>query len=260
MIRYGFQVLGAIVVIGVGFVAARWLGHMVDRQLRTGTMEPPMRILLVRIMKVVVLLMAALVALDRLGFQIAPLVAGLGVAGISVGFALQCVLSNVVAGLTIILTKPFRVGQYIKVAGAEGEVIHVDLSATRLAHADRSEVVVPNRKIVGEILHNFGMIRQLKIDVGVNNPADVTRALEAVKHVLSQHPRVLREPAAAFRVSSVVDGDIRVTLGPWVAGADAIAVEPELYLALIEEFRARQTDMALAREPRLVNGQALSRA
>jgi small conductance mechanosensitive channel len=151
-----------------------------------------------------------------------------------------------------------RVGEYIKVVGVEGEVIHIDLPTTVLVHADRSRVVVPNRKIVGEILHNFGMIRQLKIGLGVANPADVARALEAVQQVLARHPRILREPAPVFGVSSVVDGGIRVNVGPWVAGADAGAVEAELYLALIEEFRARDIDMGVRRELRLVNGSAVA--
>ena len=254
-IRYGFQVLGALVILIAGIIVAKWLGSLTNRRLQKRTMEPPMRALLVRVVRVVVLIMAALVALDRLGFQIAPLVAGLGVAGIGVGFALQGVLSNIVAGLTIIFTKPFRVGEYIKVAGVEGAVAHIDLPSTVLTHADFSRVIVPNRKIVGEIVHNFGMIRQLKVGVGVANPADVPRALEAVKDVLGRHSRVLKEPAAAFGVSSVGgDHGIRVNVGPWVAGADVGLVEAELYGALIEEFRARQIDMGLYRELRLVNG------
>jgi small conductance mechanosensitive channel len=254
VVRYGFQVLGALVILAVGFILARWVGGVTDRRLRKGTMEPPMRILLVRIVRVAVLVMAALVAVDRLGFQIAPLVAGIGVAGIGVGFALQGVLGNVFAGLTIIVTKPFRVGEYIKVAGVEGEVLHVDLSSTLLAHADRSRVVVPNRKIVGEILHNFGTIRQLKIGVGVASPADVPRALEAVQAVLGRYPNVLADPAPVFGVSAVGEGGIRINVGPWTTGARALAVEAELYLALIEEFRSREIDMAMARELRLVNG------
>jgi small conductance mechanosensitive channel len=221
-------------------------------------MEPPMRLLIARVVRVLVLIMAALVALDRLGFQIAPLVAGLGVAGIGVGFALQGVLSNLVAGLTIIFTKPFRVGEYIKVAGVEGEVVHIDLPSTVLLHADRSRVIVPNRKIVGEILHNFSTIRQLKVGVGVANPADVTRALQAVHTVLGRQPRLLKDPTPVVAVSSVVEGGIRVNVGPWVAGADAGLVEAELYLALIEEFRGRDIDMGVRREVRLVNGVALA--
>jgi small conductance mechanosensitive channel len=256
VIRYGFQVLGALIILAAGFLVARWIGAAMDRRLRRRAMEPPMRLLMGRVVRVIVLLMAAMVALDRLGFQIAPLVAGLGVAGLGVGFALQGVLSNIVAGLTIIFTKPFRVGEYVKVAGVEGEVIAIDLPSTVLMHADLSRVIVPNRKIVGEILHNFGTIRQLKVGVGVANSADVLRALEAVQQVVARHPRVLREPAPISGVGSVVDGGIRINVGPWVAGGDAGAVEAELYLALIEEFRARDIDMGVRRELRLVNGAA----
>ena len=109
-VRYGLQVLGAIVVLVVGLIAGRWLGGVVDQRLQGRAMEPPMRVLLVRVLRIVVMLFAVLVALDQVGFQVAPLVAGLGVAGIGLGFALQGVLSNMVAGLTIIFTKPFRVG------------------------------------------------------------------------------------------------------------------------------------------------------
>jgi len=115
-----------------------------------------MRKLIVRVVRMVVLLFAVVVALDKFGFQIAPLVAGIGVAGLGIGFALQGVLGNMVAGLTIIFTKPFRVGEYIEIVGVHGDVAAIELFSTTLVHTDRSRIIVPNRKIVGEILHNFG--------------------------------------------------------------------------------------------------------
>jgi small conductance mechanosensitive channel len=255
VIRYGFQVLGALVIMVVGFLVARWVGALIDRQLRRGSLEPPMRILLVRVVRVAVLVMAAMVALDRLGFQIAPFVAGLGVAGLGVGLAFQGVLSNLVAGLTIIFTKPFRVGEYIEVAGVQGEVIQVDLPSTVLMHADHSRVIVPNRKIVGEILHNYGVIRQLKISVNVVGTADVSAALSAAEDVLSRHSRVLKDPAPAVGVSAVGDAGIRINVGPWVSTADAGGVEGQLYQTLIEEFRARSISMGVPRrEIRVLNG------
>jgi small conductance mechanosensitive channel len=260
VIRYGFQVLGAIVILLAGFVGARWIGAVADHRLRRGTMEPPMRILIVRVVRILVLTVAVMVALDKFGFQIAPLVAGIGVAGLGLGIAMQGVLSNVFAGLTIIVTKPFRVGEYIKVAGVEGAVIHIDLPSTLLMHADMSKIVVPNRKIVGEILHNFGTIRQLTIGVGVANPADVTRALDAVRAVVGRNPRVLKEPMPVFGVSAVGEAGIRINVGPWVAGAEVGLVEADLYLALIEEFRARDIDMGTRRELRVVNGAAAAAA
>ena len=118
LVRYGFQVLGALVILVVGFLVARWLAKMADRRFQKQQMEPPMRLLMVRVIKILVLIMAFVVALDKFGFSIAPLVAGIGVAGLGVGFALQGVLGNLMAGLTIILTKPFRVGEYIELPSA----------------------------------------------------------------------------------------------------------------------------------------------
>jgi small conductance mechanosensitive channel len=255
VIRYGFQVLGALVIMLVGAMVGRWVGSLVDRRLRSGSMEPPMRALLARVSRVIVLVLAAMVALDRLGFQIAPLVAGLGVAGLGVGLAFQGVLSNIVAGLTIIFTKPFRVGEYIEVVGVQGEVHTIDLSSTVLLHADRSRVIVPNRKIVGEIPHNFGVVRQLKITVNVTDTADVAAATKAVQDVLGRNPRVLKDPAPVVGVAAVGDFGIRIAVGPWVAGADAGNVEADVYQALIEEFRTRNVSMAIPRrEIRVVNG------
>ena len=122
LVRYGFQVLAALVILAVGFLVARWLGGLTDKRFQKQQMEPPMRILMVRMIKILVLVMAFVVALDKFGFSVVPLVAGLGVAGLGVGFALQGVLSNLVAGLTIIFTKPFRVGEYIEINNVHGEV------------------------------------------------------------------------------------------------------------------------------------------
>ncbi len=256
-IRYGFQVLGALVVMVVGFLVARWVGAATDRRLRKGAMEPPMRLLLVRVVRILVLIMAMLVALDRLGFQIAPFVAGLGVAGLGIGLAFQGVLSNIVAGLTIIFTKPFRVGEYIEVVGVQGEVIHIDLPSTILMHADHSRVIVPNRKIVGEILHNYGMLRQLKLSVNVVDTADLSAALAAVQDVLNRNPGVLREPAPVVAVNSVGDAGIRISVLPWVTPPDAGGIEGQLYQTLIEEFRSRNISMGVPRrEIRVLNGGA----
>jgi small conductance mechanosensitive channel len=97
VIRYGFQVLGAIVILTVGVLLARWIGNVTDRRLATYVKDPPMRKLLVRVIRLSVMALTLLVALDKFGFQIAPLVAAVGVAGVGVGFAFQGVLGNIIA-------------------------------------------------------------------------------------------------------------------------------------------------------------------
>jgi small conductance mechanosensitive channel len=258
-VRYGFQVLGALVVIALGVLAARWIGGFADQRMRKSSLEPPMRILLVRMIRVVVLAIAVVMALDQVGFQVAPLIAGIGVAGIGVGFALQGVLSNIVAGLTIIVTKPFRVGEYIEVAGVQGEVKHIDLPSTILLHADQSKVVVPNRKIVGEILHNYGMIRQLKLTISVGDAGDLNSALAAVQDVLARNARVLKDPTPVVGVSAINESGIRVAVMPWTRDIDAGPVEAELYQALLEDFRTRSIGLGVTRRDiRVINGTAVA--
>lgn len=258
-VRYGFQVLGAIIVLVLGVLAARWIGGFAEQRMRKSSLEPPMRILLVRVVRVVVFAISVVMALDQVGFQVAPLIAGIGVAGIGVGFALQGVLSNIIAGLTIIVTKPFRVGEYIEVAGVHGEVTHIDLPSTILLHADQSKVMVPNKKIVGEILHNYGMIRQLKLAISVGDAADLNSALSAVQEVLARHPRVLKEPAPVVGVSAINESGIRVAVMPWTRGIDAGPVEAQLYQELLEDFRTRAIGLGVTRRDiRVINGTAVT--
>jgi small conductance mechanosensitive channel len=254
-IRYGFQVLGALVILGVGFLIARWLGDLAERRMARSGVDVPIRRLGVRALKLVVLLFALVVALDKFGFQIAPLVAGIGVAGLGIGLALQGVLTNVVAGLTIILTKPFRIGEYIEVTGVHGNVATIELFSTTLVHPDHSRVIIPNRKIAGEILHNFGAMRQVTLTVGVPHSADLPAALSTARAVLAANPGVLSDPAPLVGVGEVTDVAIKIRLQPWVGAADAGNVEPRLYEELIEAFRKRGIATPLPRhEVRLIDG------
>jgi len=236
-VRYGFQVLGAIVILVGGFLVARWCGALVGRWLERQPMEPPVRQLIVRVVNLTVLLFAVVVALDKFGFQIAPLVAGIGVAGLGLGIAMQGVLSNVVAGLTIIFTKPFRVGEYIEVAGVHGEVNTIALFSTTLVHPDRSRVVIPNRKIVGEILHNFGSMRQLHLALTVPHASDLSLTLRTAEDVVRANPRVLKDPAPVVGIAEVGELGVKIGIHPWVKVADVVAANGELYQALIERFR-----------------------
>jgi small conductance mechanosensitive channel len=252
--RYGLQVLGALAILVIGLLVARWLGGLADQRFQKSQMEPPMRILLVRVIKIIVLILAVVVALDKFGFSVAPLVAGIGVAGLGLGLALQGVLGNIVAGLTIIFTKPFRVGEHIAIVGVRGDVTHIELSATTLVQADLSRVIVPNRKIVGEILHNFGTMRQLALTVRVPHATDLNLALQTARQVVMESARTLKDPAPRVGIAAVDDIGIRIEVQPWVRVADVVIAEPELYQSLVDAFRARDIGVPVAaREVRLLD-------
>jgi small conductance mechanosensitive channel len=256
--EYGPKVFVASIVMVSGFFAARWIAGMVERWLSKADMEPPVRQLMLRLVRVVVMVLFLLIALTNLEVELLPLIAGLSVAGAGVAFAMQGVLGNLFAGLTIIFTRPFKVGQYVSMAGVEGRVESIELFTTRLGHPDRSCVVVPNRKIVGEILHNYGHIRQLDVVVGVAYSTDLNAALAAVRDVLKNNVRVLQEPEPVVRVSVLSDSSINIAVKPWVPILDYGPATGEINKAVVEEFRLRKISIPFPqREIRVLNEVAL---
>jgi small conductance mechanosensitive channel len=254
-IRFGPKLLVAILILTAGFFVAGWVARAIQRALSRLDLEPPVRQLLSRVARVLVIGLFAIMALQNLGVELLPLIAGLGVAGAGIALATQGVLSNMVAGLTIIFTKPYRVGEYIAIAGVEGQVEAITLFNTALTHPDRSRIIVPNRKVVGEILHNYGRIRQSEIQVGVAYESDLPLALGTIRDLVHANSRVLAEPAPVIQVVMLADSAVQIAIKPWVAVADYSAVVGELNLSLVEELRQRGIGIPYPqREVRLIGG------
>jgi len=251
---YGTRVLGAILILIAGLIIARWLGNALRRWLERQQMEPPVRTLLVRVTRLLVMIFTVVMVLDKFGVPVATLVTGIGVAGVGMGLALQGVLSNLVAGLTIIFTKPFRVGEYVEIASVHGQVTHIELFSTVLLHTDLSSVVIPNRKIVGEILHNYGTVRQLNLSVGVAYGSNMNDVLSLLREIVTTNPRVLKNPAPAVGITALSDSAINIVVKPWTTVPDYGAAQAEIYQAIIDRFRAQHIEIPYPqREVRLLN-------
>jgi small conductance mechanosensitive channel len=256
-IRFGPKLLIAILILAAGFAVSRWVSRWFLRGLSHVELEPPVRTLLARVAWALTLSVFVILALENLGVELLPLIAGLGVAGAGVALATQGVLSNVVAGLSIIFTKPFRIGEYISIAGEEGVVSAITLFNTTLTHVDHSRVVIPNRKIVGDILHNSGNIRQLDIAVGVAYDSDMNAAVAAINEVLAANPRVLKDPPPVVQPIQLGDWAVNIGVRPWVLVPDYVAASGEINGAILESFRHRGIIMPFPqREVRLI-GDAL---
>jgi small conductance mechanosensitive channel len=238
-LRFGPKLVVALLMLAAGYAAGGWAARSAGRALERFHVEPPARELSKRVVRILVLALFVVMALQNLGVELLPLLAGVGIAGAGVALAMQGVLANVVAGLTIIFTRPFRVGDYISIVKEEGEVLEVKLFSTTLGHSDLSRVVIPNRKIVGEILHNYGRIRQLALEVGVSYDADIDKALRTIGDIVRANARVLKEPAPALGVTRLADSSVNISMGPWVALPDYGAAQSEINRALLAAFRER---------------------
>ena len=242
---HGPALLAAILILFAGIVVAGWIGKLAMHWLgrKELSLEPPVQMLLVRVIRLLVVLFALVIAAGTAGVDVTALVTGIGVAGLGVGLALQGVLGNLVAGLTIIFTKPFRVGEYIEIVGESGQVQTIEMFSTTLLHTDRSHVVIPNRKIVGEILHNYGTIRQLELTVGVGYGTNLEQALAIVREILEAHPRVLKEPTPVVGISALADSSVNLSIKPWTTVPDYNPARAELYQTLLEQFRANRIEI-----------------
>jgi small conductance mechanosensitive channel len=257
-IRFGPKALTAILILGAGVFIANWGARKTDHELHRWHIEPPLRLLLTRLVRILLLSIFLILALENLGVELLPLIAGLSIAGAGVALATQGVLSNMVAGLTIIFTKPYKVGEYIEVAGVEGQVSEVSLFSTELTHLDRSRIVVPNRKVVGEILHNYGHVRQVDTLVRIAYESDLAGALEVIRGVVVANPRVLADPSPLVLVNMLSDSAVEIAIRPWVKVADYGAITGELNLSVVEELRRRgivipypQSEVRLLNRPTL---------
>lgn len=250
----GPKIITAVLIVIIGVIVARWLDRILMRALDKKGMEPPVKMLISRLVKLLVVGFALVIALGTAGVNVMALVAGISVAGVGVGLAMQGVLSNLVAGLVIIMTKPFRVGEYVELAGVSGQVKTIELFSTTLLHGDLSRVVIPNRKIVGEILHNYGTIRQLDLAVGVGYGSNVQEVLALVNEILAKNPRVLQNPAPVVGVSMLADCTINIAVKPWANLADCGPASAEIYQTIVDRFREKNIEIPFPqREVRVIN-------
>lgn len=252
-IECGPKLLAAVIILIAGYYAGRWVGNLLEKMLSRLELDISARQLLVRITRALILTLFLVMALQNLGVDLLPLIAGLGVAGAGIALAMQGVLSNLAAGLTIIFTKPFRVNEYISIAGEEGQVENITLFNTTLSHLDLSRIVIPNRKIAGEILHNYGTIRQASVVVGVAYNADLNLALSTVDEILRGNSRVLADPAPFVQISTLGDSSVNISVRPWVNVTDYPAIIGDLNKSLLETFRERGINIPFPqREVRLL--------
>jgi len=178
------------------------------------------------------------VALGRLGVDVGPLVASLGVTGVVLGFAFKESLGSLASGLMIALNHPFRVGDYIIAGGVEGSVTELNMMATVLATADNKKITVPNASVWGSAITNFSALGKRRVDtvVGVAYGTDLTKAVEVARAALASVPGVLADPEPAVAVGSLGESAVTINVRPWAACADYWAVFSGAQQAVKEAF------------------------
>jgi small conductance mechanosensitive channel len=163
----------------------------------------------------------------------------------------------VAAGLSIMFSRHFRIGDYIEIGSVKGQVQAIELTTTILRTLEDARVIVPNRRIVGEIIHNYTGERRVTLSLEVGYREDLDKAMRAVQEVLADNPRVLKDPAPEVGIVRLAESGIEIVLRPWCKAEDFWRVQYEVYRAVLDRFRERHIEIPYPqREVRLVNAAA----
>lgn len=215
-VNYSFQVVGAIIVLVVGFMLARLVASFLLKLFGKKEFDITLSKFIAGLAKATIIVFAVIIALGKFGITVAPFVAALAAMAFGASFAIQGPLANYGAGLVIIVTRPFVVGNTISVKGVSGVVEEVKLSATLLADEDGVKITIPNKHIVGEILHNSEEWRIVEEVVGISYDSNPDEAIRITKETLNGIEQVLKEPLPQVGIQKFGDSSIDIGYRYWV--------------------------------------------
>lgn len=240
---YGMNVLGAIITLVVGFVLAGWLSRLTDRAMRrSGKIDAVFQPLPGKIVRIGVMAFTLIAVLNRFGVQTTSLIALLGAAGLAIGLALQGTLSNVAAGVMILVFRPFKIGDAVKL---DGDVYIIDALGFFVCRAhlpDGPAAFLPNSKIWGQTIINLSVtdkdIRRIDETYGIGYGDDINAALGILRQIAANEPRILDDPAPLIKVEALGDSSVNILFRVWTARGDWWATKLDLVQHCKESLEA----------------------
>lgn len=216
LVTYSMQIVGAIFILLVGLWVAKKLAEVVANLMTRHNVDITLTNFVSNVVKVLLIIMVIIIALGKIGISVTPFVAAIGAASLGAGLALQGMLSNYGAGLAIIATRPFVVGDTIEVKGVSGQVKVIELGHTVLINEEKVEITIPNKHIVGEILHNSFNYSLVKGEIDIAYSASSDTAINLIENVLANHELVAKQPNAQVGIERFADSGVTISYRYWV--------------------------------------------
>jgi small conductance mechanosensitive channel len=238
----------ALLIFAVTVFASRWAAGITRRGLakvRGFRHDPTVLSFAVQVVRVLVLIVGLIAVLQRLGVQTTSIIAVLGAASLAVGLALQGTLSNVAAGVMLLVLRPYRVGDLIDVGGRVGKVQRLDLFLTQMTDANNVKIVVPNSKVFGDTIMNLSgqHTRRMELKLGVGYGDNLNTARAALISAASEHEKVLADPAPWAGVTALLDSSVEMTLQAWTLSEDYWQTRADVLQAAKEALDAADIEI-----------------
>ncbi|MCK5424744.1 MAG: mechanosensitive ion channel [Emcibacter sp.] len=217
-ITYGLNILGALLILIVGWMIAGWSKRFITKILnKSEKIDDTLTSFLSSAVRYVILIFTIIAVLGKFGVQTASLIAILGAASLAIGLALQGTLSNVAAGVMLLIFRPFKIGDFINAAGHGGTVKNLGLLVTELATGDNIQIIVPNSQIWGASIQNFSAHDTRRVDmvIGIGYDDNIDDAITEIGNVVAADERAMRSPAVAIFVSELADSSVNIVVRVW---------------------------------------------
>ena len=254
LVNYSFQIVGAVVVLVIGFIIARKVSNGIYSLCQRKNLDVTLSKFFSGVMRIFIIAATLMVALPKLGIQITPFLAAIGAVGLGAGLAVQGLLSNYSAGMAIIITRPFVVGDTIKVQGVAGLVKEVKLASTVLSNEDNELITIPNKHIIGEIIHNSQSDSILELGVGIAYDSDPEKAVSVIREALKNVDGLsdAREPQVG--IDEFGDSSINIGIRAWARTDKLYETRYRCNMAVFQALEANHISIPFPqREVRMLN-------
>jgi small conductance mechanosensitive channel len=232
----------AAVILVLTVWASRWAARLASRAVARlhRSPDPTLQGFISSLARYGVVIIGLIAVLQQLGVRATSIIAVLGAASLAIGLAMQGTLGNVAAGVMLLLFRPYRVGEFVEVAGKSGTVRALDLFTTELSSPDNLRVVIPNGKAFGDIITNFSRpaTRRMELNFGVDYGDDLDLAVRLLIACAREDPRILAEPAPWAKVTGLADSSVTVTLRAWASNTEYWDARFDLIKRIKESFEA----------------------
>ncbi|MBM3951932.1 MAG: mechanosensitive ion channel [Rhodospirillales bacterium] len=247
VVAYGFQAIGALVVLFIGLKLANWIGLRTTDLAMRRKIDVPLAQLLGTATRFVTIGLVVVITLGNFGISIAPLIALASASAFGATIALQGPLSNYGAGLSIIMGRAFTVGDVITVKGVSGIVEKVTLASTTLRGEDGEVITIPNKEIVGEVITSFGVRRIVEMTIPISISAEADKAVAALKRAIADFPDVAREPSPQIGVHDFTPTGVVLGIRYWVPASGYFTARHAVNAAFLKALH--EANVALPRPP-----------
>ncbi|MDT3697309.1 MAG: mechanosensitive ion channel [Ignavibacterium sp.] len=235
--EFGIHIISAAAILIIGI----WVSKSVTKLLKKILNKKNVDITLVEFsssaLKFALYLFVIIAAVSRLGIETTSLIAALGAAGLAIGLALQGSLSNVAAGIMLIIFRQVKVGQFIESGDVKGTVEKVGIFNTTLITIENKVIFIPNSKLINDNIINYSEKENRMIDlvVGISYKDDIDKAKSTLQSIIDNDADILKQPAAIIAVGELTDNSVRIYVRPWVVNKKAV----EVRFRLIEQIKKK---------------------